>query len=327
MKAASMNVNHFEGDSVFYTRLLDYVEECSLILIKYIKLRSNVYIIYTNEGIFLLKGFSSKEKLELQKAFTTYLFENGFHETYKFREDLKSFSYKGLTYSLIEYLSPRSRKFSYKKETDRSEGLILLSKFHEAGKGFTSPIEKSLPKLRQKAKWEERIKVFEQFIPSVQTFVSDSIISSYIEWGRWSLDGLAKYNGFLKKEEITVLHGDVAHHNFLRKKNGALSIIDFDLISFGPPILDILQYANRILPYLHDFEEVWNYPQIEKYKTNPAFLYALAYPADIFREWNRIFRENLVNNQIYVHSIWKLTVEQYQERMKFYTSLSKLVGE
>ncbi|WP_163101812.1 phosphotransferase [Peribacillus alkalitolerans] len=326
MKAASMSVNHLEGDSVFYTRLLDYVEECSLILFKYIKLRSNVYVIYTNEGIFLLKGFSSKEKLELQKAFTAYLYEQGFYETYKFREDHKCFSYRGLTYTLIEYLPSRSKKFSYKKETDRVEGLKLLSKFHEAGKGFKSPTGKALPKLRQKDKWEERIKVFEQFIPSVQTFVSDSIISSFMEWGRWSLEGLGKYNEFLNKEENTVLHGDVAHHNFLRKKNGALSIIDFDLISSGPPILDILQYANRILPYLHDFEAIWDYHGITKYKTNPAFLYALAFPADIFREWNRIFRENLVNNQVYVHSIWKLTVEQYSERMKFYSSLSKMVG-
>ncbi|WP_157950872.1 phosphotransferase [Peribacillus acanthi] len=322
-----MNVNHLEGDSVFYTRLLDYVEECSLILLKYIKLRSNVYVIYTNEGTFLLKGFSSYEKMELQIAFTSYLYEQGFYETYKFREDQKIFLYRGLTYTLIEFLPPRSKKFSYKKETDRVEGLILLSKFHEAGKGFISPTGKSLPKLRQKEKWEERLKVFEQFVPSVQTFVADSIIASYIEWGRWSLEGLAKYYGYLKKEENTVLHGDVAHHNFLRKKNGALSIIDFDLISSGPPILDILQYANRILPYLHDFEEIWDYPEINKYKSNTAFLYALAFPADIFREWNRIFRDNLVHNQIYVHSIWKLTVEQYAERMKFYTSLSKMVGE
>lgn len=83
---------------------------------------------------------------------------------------------------------------------------------------------------------------------SIKYFLDDYIISELISWANWSLAGMVRKRRFFQKEPSVILHGDVAHHNFLRDKNGKLHLIDFDLISIGPPSFDYLQYANRILP-------------------------------------------------------------------------------
>jgi thiamine kinase-like enzyme len=139
-----------------------------------------------------------------------------------------------------------------------------------------------------------------------------------VSWANWSLDGMEKNSGFFQKKPFVILHGDLAHHNFLRDEHGKLHLIDFDLISIGTPALDYLQYANRILPYMDwSYEKLKTSKHMQKYLESDAFLYALAFPADIFREWNRMIREKTYKDDVKFRQVMDLTIGQFYTRKKF----------
>ena len=139
--------------------------------------------------------------------------------------------------------------------------------------------------------------------------------------------GWKKIVPFFINEPYCILHGDVAHHNFLRDSNGILHLIDFDLISIGPPSLDYLQYANRILPSVDwSFERLSHFSQYQELLNEKAFLYALAFPADIFREWNRVIREGSYKDQRKYDQVMDLTIGQFYPRKKFIDSLKMMTN-
>lgn len=108
----------------------------------------------------------------------------------------------------------------------------------------------------------------------------------------------------------------------MRKADGTLTLIDFDLMASAPRCIDYLQYANRISNHLEDAATMlWQIPQLKKYQSDPAFLYALTYPTDIFREWNR---QNKSSSQL--HSVWKMTVEDFSERMEMNEKLKEKIS-
>ena len=89
--------------------------------------------------------------------------------------------------------------------------------------------------------------------------------------------------------------------------------------------MDYLQYANRIMPNLENSEELWTYQQINQYKNNKAFLYALVFPTDIFREWNRIIKESATDDTSYLYSVQRLTIKERKHRMAMYNEIIDLL--
>jgi len=137
---------------------------------------------------------------------------------------------------------------------------------------------------------------------------------------------MEKNRDFFYNEPFVILHGDVAHHNFLRDTMGKLYLIDFDLISIGPNSLDFLQYANRILPFIDwSFARLQHFPYIDRFLQDEGFLFALAYPADIFREWNRMVKENSHHDKAKLKQVMDLTIGQFNARKQFIDQLKKQV--
>ena len=125
-------------------------------------------------------------------------------------------------------------------------------------------------------KWEERFTLFKRNLPLISLFLEKEIIAELFTWAEWSLSGLRKEKDILEKWQKVILHGDVAHHNFMKTSKGELYLIDFDLISIGPEIADYLQYANRILPFLN-----WSLSELDTFepfqplfKTESFFVWA-----------------------------------------------------
>lgn len=321
MRAMS-NRGFMNEESTFQNRLIRCLRETGRKLRGIDRIRSNVFIVYTSHGAFLLKGFSNKRKLEAQKLLTKKLKENGFSKTYEFIRDIPSFDYQDETYEWIEFLAGSNNKFTYNSSSNRKDALELLDKFHKTTRGFYKSLPVSI--FDQLEKWKERMYEFEDNIPAVKKIVPTDYVEEWLKWGKSSLAGLSRYEREFYDEPYCIVHGDVAHHNFFRKKNGSLYLIDFDLISKGPPVIDYLQYCNRIMPHIQNSSQLFDLKQIKQYEDNPAFLYALTYPTDIFREWNRLIR-NRDQDQSSLHAVWKLSVEQGKRRMKLYREISSLI--
>nr|WP_285290283.1 phosphotransferase [Bacillus sp. ISL-39] len=175
-----------------------------------------------------------------------------------------------------------------------------------------------LPKTDIAGKWQHRKHEFTKNLPAVNRYVNKSMTDELLEWADFSLMNFTKLKNDLETEPPAILHGDVAHHNFLRSKAGKLFIIDFDLISTGSRAYDMLQYANRILPFLDwRFESLAKIKHLNKWLRSDAFLYGLLYPADILREWNRLLRERNQSNPSSLGPIVGMTAGQFQQRKRF----------
>ncbi len=328
MKAINRVINQ-KGDDDNFDRLLSYFQSQFLEEIKQlVPIRKSVFLLKTVKNTYIIKGYPTNSRLRLQEAFTATLRKEGFLKTYLFliRPLKEQLFFEGTYFGCMEYIPPNKTAFSFHTHKSRQEGLDLLEQFHQTTALFESRYRTLLPKGRLIEKWTERLHIFKNNLPFLSHFINESFLLEMVAWANWSLIGMEKMRGFFKKEPFVILHGDVAHHNFLRDANGRLHLIDFDLISIGPPSYDYLQYANRILPYIDwSIERLASLKQIQNYLHEEAFLYALAYPADIFREWNRLIREKSYSDPVKLRQVLDLSNNQFYTRKKFIAQLQKMV--
>jgi thiamine kinase-like enzyme len=317
------------GDDDYFDRLFSYFQEQFYERIdQMIMIRKLVILLKTNKNTYIIKGYHKNNSLRLQEAFTATLRREGFLNSYLYlAQPMKEpLFFEGIYFGCIEYIVPNKTVFSYHSQKNRQEGIDLLEQFHATTARFESGYRTLLPKAHLIEKWTERFSVFSNNLPVLGNFINEPFISEMVSWAKWSLAGMEENRAFFKKEPFVVLHGDVAHHNFLRDARGNLQLIDFDLISIGPAAIDYLQYANRILPYLDwSFERLASIKQIHKYLDDKAFVYALAYPADIFREWNRMIRKKSYTNTAKYKQVMELTISQFYARKKFIDQLKGIL--
>ncbi|WP_462412360.1 phosphotransferase [Neobacillus sp. Marseille-QA0830] len=324
---AAHNAN--KGDDDYLNRLFSYFQsQFSLKILEGIPIRNHVFLVKTAKRSFIIKGYHSVNKLKLQEAFTATLKKEGFSKTYKFLSSQtgETLFFNGNYFGCMEYIPPHKTAFSFQSRRNRQEGLDLLETFHDTTSKFVSRYQTLLPQADLLGKWKERFDIFCHHRPFLRRFVDHSLLSEIIAWGDWSLKKMSDSHKAVLNEPKVILHGDVAHHNFLRARSGDLYLIDFDLISIGPPIYDYLQYANRILYHLDwSLPGLWQHKQMKAFHQDKAFLHALAYPADIFREWNRLMREKAYTNEHKLKQVIDLSVGQYYFRKRFVQQIQRLV--
>jgi thiamine kinase-like enzyme len=318
------------GDDSFCNRLLSYLRQILPFPIKKISpIRNNVMLIDTGQGLYVVKGYPSYQRLKVQEAFTSSLKKEGFDSACSF-ETVSSAQplYDGRHYyGVMKYIVP-GVPFSYDNEDDRSAGLALLGRYHQTAAKIAGRYERVLPRYSQIEKWRERAALFLSNQPVVKFFVQKEMMQELMGWADWSIKGMEREAEFFAAESETVLHGDVAHHNFLRDEGGKVHLIDFDLVSIGAVCMDYLQYANRILPFIGwSAEELAKYDVMASYLNKKGFIYALAFPSDIFREWNRLVRERTYSNPYKTRQVLDMTAGQFTERKAFITELMNLAKD
>jgi serine/threonine protein kinase len=328
MKTMKMGTNKSGGDD-YFNRLLSYFkQQFNEPIIKMEQIRESVYIVKTMTKKYVVKGYSKYKKLKLQETFTRTLHQEGFNKTYQYFQDItkESLFFEGEYFGIMEYLSPYRKAFSFDSHHNRKEGLKLLEEFHQVTASCVTRYKTLLSYSNMIEKFSARLKAFKKNSSKITYFLNEQTVNELNEWAEWALEGMKENEGFFFKEPHVILHGDVAHHNFLRDKTGLLNLIDFDLIHIGPASIDYLQYANRILPSIDwSIVKLSQYKQMGELLKEKAFLYALAFPTDIFREWNRIIREKKYTKHYYNDYVIDLTLEQLDLRRKFVGELKMLL--
>ncbi|WP_318509345.1 phosphotransferase [Bacillus sp. T3] len=318
-----------KGDDALNNRLLSILTRSVPLKIRKIRnIRHHVFYLETDACPIILKGYSSMQRLQLQEAFAASLKAEGFRHSYKFYQFLENPIYFNKKYyGWIEYIEPHPEPFNYLTTANRKAGINLLQLFHGTTKKLAKRYERILPEFNLRDKWNERFIQFKKNQQIVQHYVSKEIINEIDDWGKISLIGMEteKYK-FSDTFDPVILHGDVAHHNYLRAKTGKLYLIDYDLISIGDRSADLLQYANRILPSMNwSWAMLSQFPVLQPYLQNRAFLFALMYPSDIFREWNRIIKEGTYLMPKKLLPVVELTTRQFDLRQQFISELKNMV--
>lgn len=329
MTKAVIMVSKNGGDDKYYYRLLSYLQKHFIErIIRLAPLRGAVYYLETTSRPMILKGYTSYAKLSLQENFTETLKNEGFNHTYSFLRDVSDepLYFEGLFFGCIEYLHANKRPFQFDSQTDRKAGLKILNNFHTITSSFVQSYKELIPTYNIEQKWKDRTSQFIKNIPMIQYFLGRDKMDEILKWADWSLEGMEKRNTDFFNEPYTILHGDLAHHNFFRTFQGELKLIDFDLISIGPKIIDHLQYANRILPFLSwKIHSLFKYRYMKDYVNSPVFLYAIGYPTDLLREWNRMIREKSYDDERKMKYTLELTLQQFDLRKQFIKDLKRQI--
>ncbi|WP_409270789.1 phosphotransferase [Neobacillus sp. SCS-31] len=317
-----------QGDDELTNRLLSYLKSFPGTVREIIQLRPTIFYVHTSAGEFIVKGYSSFNRLILLENFTELLKRHGFRDTYTyFRLGRKGpFYANGLYFGFIDYIRPHPKAFTFQTEEDRSEGLKVLKKFHNVTEQIAGAYRLSIPLAKQISKWEDRLARFAANTPVISGVLGGEICDEILSWADWGLKGMKRRKGLFSEGPQAILHGDVAHHNFLRSRNGRVNLIDFDLISIGPPILDYLQYANRILPFIGwSFGTLSAYEGIKDFLKEEAFLHALVYPTDILREWNRIIKGESLPDSMKVSHVKEMTMHRFYDRRNFVKTIRAMI--
>ncbi|WP_456273901.1 phosphotransferase [Bacillus sp. AK031] len=295
------------------------------------KIKDGKWMLQTSTARWFVKLYPSEKKYLLQKKVIGEMRARGFMKVPAFHalheEEIVEFG--GRIIGITDWVEP-GKAFTYNTFQERQAALSVLKEFHSCSKKLLlnnaiKETKTALPRQALIKKWRIRLEEFRKNAQVLSHYVPFSCIAPYIQLGEDALDGVIRH-GF--SECNCLLHGDLAHHNFLLDEKNQLYIIDFDLISSGPEEIDYIQFANRIFPYIHwSLESLWKHRAFEDYKNDKGFLSALLYPSDVFREWNRFFREG----PNYQRRVWDylmaLTVGQFSERMAYSSEIKKKLRE
>lgn len=314
------------GDDVT-TRLLSFFQAVlgkQLLSVK--PIRSHVWEVTGKHGNkWIAKRFSTQEDYMKQRWVTNALLEKGLSGTNQMisEPDELFFDGKG-SIALLEYIPhanvKKGESITYTLQKDRKDAHHLLRSVHELGQSIQEAAPGMLTRPSLLMKWHKRFADFEDAHSVLSTYIPKTTLQKLHQWGQWALDGM---NSEQTKDTHTILHGDVAAHNFIRHLNGNLYMIDFDLVAYGPAWYDEVQFANRILPYIH-----WSSDLLcadHAFQINANFLYGLAFPSDIYREWNRTIRENLFSHKEWMSYVERTTFHQLSRRMNFIEKIRNMV--
>lgn len=321
--------DHCQGRGDVHTsRLLFYLNELTdEKFANIVPLKNNVWLCEGEEQQWILKAFSSLRSLQNQVTLTNFLRSSAFNHTYQFHpiHQRVNVFFEGTCYGLIEYISPHYKKsFHYQTKRNRTAALLLLTNYHQTVRHFFDKIKNQLSSFHQLDKWQQRLSMFKQNLPMITAYFPSYYLFTYIDWAEWSLEKMQQMKDDLVKEKQSVIHGDLADHNFLLGADQRLYLIDFDLIRIAPEMIDMLQIANRMLPFLNwSLQELWTYKAFQRYEQSSLFLIALAFPTDIFREWNRFVKSSKKKQQLIWNYLSNLTFQQFAQRKQFFKTISK----
>jgi hypothetical protein len=290
------------------------------------KIKEGKWVLHTgHDRRWFLKLYPDNRKFQLQKNCTDLLHQEGFLRVpgYHPLHKTDTIEIDGKTAGITEWIETKEF-FTYRSLRERGDALSVLAEFHHYSRKV---LEKgnlsSLPKQKLVDKWAVRLEEFIRNKQKLSVYVPPAIIDIYIDIGEKALQGVIRH-GFT--EDLCILHGDVAHHNFLRDIHDELFLIDLDLINEGPPEIDLIQFANRVFPSINwSLTNLWRHESLTPYKESNTFLYGILFPSDVFREWNRFFREG----PVYQKNVWNylmgITVHHFHARMVCCRDIQKLI--
>jgi len=184
------------------------------------------------------------------------------------------------------------RKVQFSNSGDRKESLALLHNLHDSQKLINWQESKLFQEMNILRKWAHRLDKWRQYEP----FLFQKLgVSKTQKITQIATDSLARLKP-MSHANVTLLHGDVVHHNFVRdKKSNKLFIIDFDLACIGPPEVELILWAHRVLPHFdYDVEELLGeHPTLRNIDLN-----YLLFPNELMREW--LYASTLPDHQLRV---------------------------
>lgn len=168
---------------------------------------------------------------------------------------------------------------NYEQFSDRAMALKALQTLHETEHEINWLQFEGLPSYDLSRKWHRR---FERFVEneSALTTLLGQNYKEIVKQAQWSLKQIEQMPK--TKESVTLLHGDVVHHNVMINGDD-VKLVDFDLAALGAASDELILWLHRALAQtdyqLTELMQAHPYLQNARHK-----LFYLNYPNEIMRE-------------------------------------------
>lgn len=278
-----------DRDDKFHHRLSSFLyREGQLAVKKIVVIKPHVFFIQTiNDNLLLLKAHRQEGSVLQQWSFFDGInFKKTHAVPFKvFPNERKSIKCSRFVWTLSPYVA--GERVTYHSDEERQRVVAVLQKFHKYATGITiKPINKR-PVITDR--WNKRLNLFKK---TEYIFIENGFENLYLDIVQLTeryFRHLTRFpwTNYEKEAEMggAWIHGDVASHNFIKKKDKEIYLIDFDLLASKPQIYDFIQLGQRFLPYIN-----WNLDKLMSYEMVTSgnlrsWLIGILFPSDVIREW------------------------------------------
>ncbi|KEO82739.1 CotS family spore coat protein [Tumebacillus flagellatus] len=217
----------------------------------------------TDKGVFALKKVSHKpEKLQFMYEAQEHLYHNGFQELPRFIKTLDGKPFVDLGEELL-FLNTwlDGEEMNVHSREELIEVVKLQARLHAASRGFEPSVNASI-----KTRWAGWIERFEDQLNDI-LIVHDRLkgqepqnemeaafletVEPMLEMSRKGVE-LLKASPYLdvlyrERSQRGFVHGDFTYHNFIRRPDGVMQVIDFDYCAHELRAHDFARFLRKML--------------------------------------------------------------------------------
>lgn len=175
---------------------------------------------------------------------------------------------------------------------DCEDSLNILNKLHQTGEKVRWRNCRYLHEVNLLKKWEHRLGKWHNASTFLHHHLGLSKTKRITDFAEKALRIITP----ISNQKLTILHGDVVHHNFVRDEKDKMYLIDFDLACVGAREVELILWMHRVLPHLnYDVEKlIQQHPSLNTLTKNE--LHYLLFPNELLREW--LFATSLSDRQL-----------------------------
>ena len=184
---------------------------------------------------------------------------------------------------IVQLWQEGSHSADFAKKKDRQQSLELLMALHDTSSKIAWQQMPGLHQHSQLLKWQMRLMRFKNRRNELRAFLTKEEVAQIVQYSEKALRLIEIED--VHEKELTLLHGDVVHHNFLWCTDGKLRFIDFDLAHLGEADDEYILWLHRVLPAVdYDLEKVLaELPELTR--LDKRKLHRLKFPNELLREW------------------------------------------
>lgn len=307
--------------------------------------RRNVWLVKTDRGMWIVKGYKQKDKAEWVTNLADTLYEHGFYHTVQYLKDWagnRVIPVGSHYYTVMKAINGREADHSLLLDVKRS--ISTLARFHQAARGFplVVPIAGYQPPLLDK--WEGRLEDFKRILKTIKTHGVQNRLEQIIQV--MAEDVLRDATETIERSykiqlmgemnqaavEGTLAHRDVASHNFLISPRGSCYLIDLDTVSYDMQLADLVQFFGRIL-LMHGyslytfFEGIDAYNKIKPLNDNQVWMIhqLLRYPDNFLREVTGVYGKRHGYRARNVQHLLLMEARYREERKRFLAAEGRIL--
>ncbi|TYR82286.1 phosphotransferase [Priestia megaterium] len=277
-----MKTNTIIGDDLKLNRLFFYLRKKGIHVKHYYVNKPHVVFVVTTEGPKVLKRYQNPTVINRIFLFLHALSQSGYQQAINFEHYPNGGLYvkdENDIWSMMPYV-PSIKRVSYKIKQHRKDVFTLLNKYHHYAQPFCKAHSDFFPKYSLIEVWTKRLSHFKENQHAIIACIGQDHYKQLCEWAEVALQLMNTYEHDVSANETTIIHGDVAAHNFIQNAWGQYFMIDFDQAAQSSSLIEYIQLAQRFLMYEnYSLQHVKEEQLFEKQLTSPFFLSALLFPS------------------------------------------------